>query len=170
MSAVLGVPSSVVWPGIDRDEMVSASSWTEAGRPVPFTPYGWTGSFKGIHALYADGLADTAKGATGTIPAERSGAAIVMVCGEKDMLWPSCPMARAVEARLRSASYRHRVTLLAYPEAGHAAFGVPIEPEKAQPSIASMGGTVDSNLAARADSWPRVLAALDAALKPGASK
>lgn len=168
--AVLGVPSSVVWPGIDRNEMVSDSSWTESGRPVPFTPYGWTGTFKGIHALYADGLADPATGATGTIPAERSGAAIVMVCGEKDMLWPSCPMARAVEARLKAASYRHRVTLMAYPEAGHAAFGVPIDPAKAKPAIASMGGTVDGNLAARADSWPKVLAALDAALMPGAGK
>ncbi len=59
---------------------------------------------------------------------------------------------------------------MAYPEAGHAAFGVPIDPARAKPAIASMGGTVAGNLAARADSWPKVLVALDAALMPGAAK
>lgn len=169
--AVLGVPSSVVWPGIDGATMVSASSWTEEGRPVPYLPYGWSGEWKGIHALYADGLTDTAKAATAAIPAERAGGAIVMVCGEADGLWPSCPMARAVAARLKDRRYAHPVTLLAYRDAGHAAFGPPIDPAAlGAATIGALGGTVAGNLAARADGWPKVLAALDAALQPGAAR
>ncbi|MEG3092756.1 acyl-CoA thioester hydrolase/BAAT C-terminal domain-containing protein [Sphingomonas sp. PB1R3] len=169
--AVLGVPSSVVWPGIDRQGLVTESSWTEDGKPVPFTPYGWTGEWRGIHALYADALADPAKAATGAIPAERAKAAIVMVCGEADGLWPSCPMARAVEARLHAASYRHPVTVLAYPDAGHAAFGPPPDPaSQAARTAASLGGSIAGNRAARVDGWPKVLAALDAALTPEAGR
>ncbi|PVE59837.1 hypothetical protein DC429_05515 [Arthrobacter sp. TPD3018] len=165
--AVLGVPSSVVWPGIDREGLVTESSWTEGGKPVPFTPYGWTGEWRGIHALYADALADPAKAATGTIPIERSQAAIVMVCGEADGLWPSCSMARAVETRLHAAKYAHPVTVLAYPDAGHAAFGPPPEVgTQAADRAVPLGGTVAGNRAARADGWPKVLAALDTALMP----
>ena len=165
--AVLGVPSSVVWPGIDRDGIVTESSWTEGAKPVAFTPYGWTGEWRGIHALYADALADPAKAALGAIPAERAQAAIVMVCGEADGLWPSCPMARAVETRLQTANYRYRVTVLAYPDAGHTAFGPPVDPAS-QPAgtAAPLGGSVAGNRAARNDGWPKVLAALDAALTP----
>lgn len=169
--AILGVPSSVVWPGIDREGVVAESSWTENGRPVAHTPYGWTGEWKGIHALYADGLADAGRAAAGAIPAERSGAAMVLVCGEQDALWPSCPMARAVEARLKTAHYRHGVTVLAYPGAGHAAFGAPVDANAPGAStIGALGGTVAGNIAARADGWPRILAALDAALRPGAAR
>ena len=165
--AVLGVPSSVVWPGIDGPRLVTESSWTEAGKPVPFTPYGWTGEWRGIHALYADALADPTKAALGVIPAERAGGAIVMLCGEADTLWPSCPMARAVAARLSKVGYRHPVTLLAYPDAGHASFGPPLDPAApGTATIGALGGTVAGNSAARADGWPKVLAALDAALMP----
>lgn len=172
--AVLGVPSSVVWPGIDRSGIVTESSWTENGTPVPFTPYGWTGEWRGIHALYADALADPAKAARGAISAERARATIVMVCGEADGLWPSCPMARAVATRLRNANYPYRSTVLAYPDAGHAAFGPP--PDPGTPAAArigtlgGLGGSVAGNAAARADGWPKVLAALDAALAPGTGR
>jgi uncharacterized protein len=169
--AVLGVPSSVVWPGIDGPRLVTESSWTEAGKPVPFTPYGWTGEWRGIRALYADALADPDKAARGAIPAERAGGAIVMVCGEADTLWPSCPMARAVAARLQRVAFRHPVTLLTYPDAGHASFGPPLDPaEPGTATIGALGGTVAGNSAARADGWPKVLAALDAALKPGSGR
>lgn len=164
---VLGVPSSVVWPGIDQASIVTESSWTENGKPIPFTPYGGTGEWRGIRALYADALADPIMAARGAIPAERANAAVVMVCGEADGLWPSCPMARAIAARLRAARYPRGVTLLAYPDAGHAAFGPPIDPASpAAATIGALGGSVAGNNAARADGWPKVLAALDTALKP----
>jgi dienelactone hydrolase len=76
-------------------------------------------------------------------------------------------MAREIVAGLRAAG--RRATLLAYPEAGHAAFGPPASPGTPPPpaeAMAMMGGTAEATDAARADAWPRVLDALDAALKP----
>ena len=91
-----------------------------------------------------------------------------MVCGEQDRLWPSCAMARAIAARLAAARYRYSVTLLAYPDAGHLAFGPPLDPDApGVTKIASLGGTMRGNLAARADGWPKILAALATALRPG---
>ncbi len=167
-AAVLGSPSSVAWAGIEGMSGVTESSWTEAGRPVPFTPYGWTGKWEGILALYAAGLAGP-DGRRGAIPLERVTGPVLMVCGEKDALWPSCPMARDAVAKLKAAG--RQVTLLAYPDAGHAAFGPPATPGTPPPPpevMAMMGGTVEGTTAARADAWPRVLDVLDAALKPWA--
>jgi dienelactone hydrolase len=56
------------------------------------------------------------------------------------------------------------VTILAYPDAGHAVFGVPVE--KTNPNydrLDSMGGTDDGNNAARTDAWPKTLQHLRAA-------
>ena len=163
---VLGVPSSVTWPGIDNANLVTEASWSENGKPVPFVPYGWTGEWKGIHALYADGLNDAAAVERASIPAERVNGPIVMVCGERDSLWPSCPMSQAIQERLRTRSFTHPVTLLSYPEAGHAAFGPPVEASAQNAAMLSFfGGTSAGTTAARTDSWPKVLAAIDAALK-----
>ena len=165
---VVGVPSSVAWAGINADGPESQLSWTEGDRPVPFMPYGWTGRWKGIRAFYEDGLAaNAATHPDAVIPVERINGPLFMVCGEADTLWPSCPMARAVQSRLAANHFRHPVTLLAYADAGHAVFGPPVA--KANPhyaSLASLGGTADGNEAAREDNWPRAVAALDAALKP----
>lgn len=59
--------------------------------------------------------------------------------------------------------------MLSYSDAGHAVFGPPAGPGTPPPSaeaMAMMGGTADATAAARVDAWPRVLDALDAALKP----
>lgn len=165
-AVVLGSPSSVAWAGIDGMSGVNESSWTEAGKPVAFTPYGWTGKWEGLLALYTAGLAG-AEGHRGAIPLERVAGQVTMVCGEKDAIWPSCPMAREVIAGLRASG--RRVMLLSYSDAGHAAFGPPAgsgTPLLSAEAMAMMGGTPDAIDAARVDAWPRVLDALDAALKP----
>ncbi len=166
--AVVGVPSSVAWAGIDGANMVVESSWSEHGKPVPFMPYGWTGSWKGIRALYEDGLAQNgAARADAVIPVERINGPVFMVCGQADTLWPSCPMASAIQQRLTAKAFSHPVTLLAYADAGHAAFGPPVSSANPNyPKLAGLGGTLEANAAAREASWPKALAALDAALGP----
>lgn len=165
---VVGAPSSVAWAGIDTRGLEAASSWTENGRPLPFMPYGWTGHWKGVHALYEDGLAQGAAAhADAEIPVERIAGPVFMVCGEADTLWPSCPMARKIVERLGARGFTHAVTLTAYPAAGHPAFGSPAPPTSPNfAALGSLGGSAEANAAARADSWPRALAAFDAVLKP----
>ena len=117
--------------------------------------------------MYADGLKELPSHPGAIIPVERISARVLLICGEADNLWPSCPMARQMEARANR--YDHpAVTLLAYRDAGHAVSGIPREPS--DPNLASLaksGGSPEGNNRARQDNWPRMLAFLDEALRPG---
>jgi dienelactone hydrolase len=95
------------------------------------------------------------------IPVERIAARILLVCGEADQIWPSCPMARQIQNRLRARG-RPPATLLAYDDAGHLAFGLPLPP--GDPRVASSGGTDPGNRTARSDSWNKAIAFLKAQL------
>jgi hypothetical protein len=72
-------------------------------------------------------------------------------------------MADEIAAR-RVAHRKPPPTILRYPNAGHGVFGPP--PPTAIAALAQFGGTPEGNLAARADSWPKVLAFLAARLRP----
>ena len=166
-AVVAGMPSSVVWAGFSWETFGSkVSSWTEAGKPVSFLPLGSFDRKQGVISVYVGGLAQLATHADAIIPIERTSAPVLLLCGEKDELWPSCAMARQVEARAKQFGHP-AVTVLAYADAGHAVMGLPRQP--GDPDIAklgSMGGSGEGNNAARADGWPKVLGFLKAALNP----
>jgi dienelactone hydrolase len=165
-AVVAAVPSSVVWPGISRTTPNPPSTFTLAGQPLPDLPYGWTGSFKGIYALYADGLKALDQHPDAVIPVERINGPVMLICGKDDSLWPSCPMSEQVSARLTAKAFKYPVQLLEYADAGHAVFGPPAD--RASPNyknLGSLGGSPDGNNAARQDDWPRAMAFMDAALK-----
>ena len=138
---VAGAPSSVVWPGISQGNAVPPSSWSIRGQPLPDLPYGWTGSFISIFALYADGLKAIDAHPDAVIPVERINGPIILVCGQVDTLWPSCPMADQVAARLRQKGFKPAIQVLTYPDAGHAVFGPPVAVTEqiAKASPASVG-------------------------------
>ncbi len=171
---VAGVPSSVAWQGINQKNYADTSgSWSERGKPTAFLPYDVSGGFdpanfmKSIHDMYALSLTRIDKHPDAVIAVERIAGPVMLVCGQADGLWPSCPMSEAVVARLKSTRFRHEVKLLSYPNAGHAAFGPPVPVDS--PRLAEFprfGGDIPGNLAARADGWPRATAFLAAALKP----
>ena len=90
---------------------------------------------------------------------------VLLICGEADTLWPSCPMAEQVKARADAAG-GPTVTILSYDHAAHGVFGVPVP--KSNPNYGNLdtfGGTDDANNAARMDAWPKVLVHLEAALR-----
>jgi dienelactone hydrolase len=127
-------------------------------------PYAFAAYAKaGIFGLYNEALPTLGQHPDAAIPVERIGARILLVCGKADRLWPSCPMADQIAQRLK-AHGRPAPTILSYEDAGHAVFGPPV----AGPHdwLASLGGSADGNNAARADSWPKVVAFLRAALRP----
>jgi dienelactone hydrolase len=170
-AVVAGMPSSVAWQGIDWNflKMIARppnGSWAFAGRPIPFLPYGQPKQFGGpIIQVYEAGLADLAKHQDAIIPIEESDASVLLICGKADTLWPSCPMAGQVKARA-DAEGGPTVTILAYDNAGHAVFGVPVE--RSNPNydkLDSLGGTDDGNNAARTDSWPKVVKHLEEAFR-----
>lgn len=75
-------------------------------------------------------------------------------------------MSEQIAARLRAKDFRFPVTVLEYDDAGHL-FGQSISPDDPNfETISSrFGGTVAGDRHELADSWPRVLAMLDQALK-----
>jgi dienelactone hydrolase len=159
------VPSSVVWPGISRSSAAPPSTFTLAGKPLPDLPYGWSGPATSIYDLYAKGLSAIGEHPDAVISVERINGPIILVCGGKDMIWPSCLMTEQITRRLKAHGFKYSVKQLKYAEAGHAAFGPP-EPrgsDKIQ-KLAALGGTGAGNEAARLDDWPKVMAFMDAAL------
>jgi dienelactone hydrolase len=165
-AVVAGMPSSVVWPGIAWDSMDAAigSSWSENGKPLPFLPYGQPIQMKSIADVYQAGLNQLAAHPTAIIPVERITARVLLVCGEVDTLWPGCVMARLLESRAREHK-GPQVELLAYADAGHGGIGQPLPPgDPRMPALAGSGGTPEGNNKARADSWPRIMGFLKAAL------
>lgn len=163
-AVVAAVPSHVVWQGFDWNfSRVTTSSWSEAGRPMPFLPItdaGWDGD------VYSTALRTAERHPDAAIPVERIAGPVLLLCGEEDSLWPSCPMARAAKARRDAAGGGRETIVLAYRDAGHFGVGPPLAPGRDVPAMITMfGGTKDGNLAARADGWPRTIAFLERALR-----
>ncbi|NBW12805.1 MAG: dienelactone hydrolase [Caulobacteraceae bacterium] len=162
-AVVVGVPSSVVWAGIDMAGGPVGSSWTANGQPLPYTHYDLSKGFTGVFNLYNDSLA--AAPAEARIAVENIHGPVMMISGQADGLWPSSRMANEVEQRLKDHHFAYPVANIAYPDVGHAAFGIPVSPDAPGLQRAtSLGGTVPGLVAARNDGWPRVLAFLRDAL------
>ena len=162
-AVVAAVPSQVAWQGFDWSfAPVNTSSWSEGGKPVPYLPIktvGWNGD------IYGPSLAEAAQHPEAAIPVERIAAPVLLLCGEEDKLWPSCPMARAVKARRDAAHGGLATTLLAYPDAGHFGVGPALPEGRDVPAMITMfGGSEAGNVAARADGWPRTITFLKQAL------
>lgn len=165
---VAAVPSNAVWQGIGGWlDQNPASSFSLAGEPLPDLPFGWTGKMHDIFNRYARGLAALPQHPSALIPVEAINGPVMLICGERDTIWPSCVMAAAAAARLRQRGFPHSVAFLDFPEAGHAVFGPPMAPNDPEyPNLGGLGGSAAANNAARQVDWPRFLAFLDAALKP----
>ncbi len=169
-AVVAAMPSSVVWAGIDWNFGHVGSSWSENGKPLPWLALGKFDfdrvGKEGVIAMYGDGLKTVSQHPETVIPVERTTAPVLLICGEADRLWPSCPMARQIAARAAAAGHP-KVTLLAYADAGHAVQGLPRLPSDPKfDELAGMGGSAVGNNRARQDNWPKILAFLDATLQP----
>lgn len=162
-AVVVGVPSNVVWQGIDQTGAPTGSSWTSEGEPLVYAPYDFSRGFVSIFKLYDDSLPLASPEAE--IPVERIAGPVLMVSGAADSLWPSAEMARRVEARLTARGFAHPVTNLVFADAGHAVFGPPVERDAPGLERAlTVGGTLDGLVDARRQAWPQVLAFLRDAL------
>lgn len=166
-AVVSAQPSSVVWSGIDWEYIFFppyGSSWSEGGKPLPYVTFGGEEGYEyeGIMSGYRSGLRTMDKHPDAVIRVEEIKGAVMLICGELDTLWPSCEMARQVEARAKEKGTK-TVTLLAYDKAGHAGFGLPAkDPE----GLGQLGGTDADNNAARQDAWPKAVEFLKAQLAP----
>lgn len=114
-------------------------AWTYRSREVPFS--GFVDSTDDLSpALIQD---------------ERIRGPLFLDCGGFDATWPSCPMAKAIVARL-ARFHRPAPVLLDYPNAGHGIGDlvpdIPLDYAKLD------GADFQANFVARLDGWPRLLA------------
>ncbi|MEQ1755795.1 MAG: acyl-CoA thioester hydrolase/BAAT C-terminal domain-containing protein [Micropepsaceae bacterium] len=168
-AAIAGMPSSVAWQGLDWNLLKQIfsppdGSWSLNGGAIPYVPY--VKEFNGtLLELYSRSLSHADEHEAAIIRIERTHAAVLLICGKQDTLWPSCPMAEQVKARAVHMGGA-QVTVLAYELAGHGVFGVPVDrQDRNYRQLSSLGGTDDGNNAARTDSWPKVLALLAGAMR-----
>lgn len=167
-AVVAGSPTDVVWQGIDRKSGMVQSSWTSLGRPMAFVPFAPCSECRSLGALYAKSHKDAAAVAAAAIPVETIQGPILLLASRADAVWPSEPMAEALQLRLQQHGFKYRIVLLRYPDGGHFTLGPPA-PEDAKGDADLGGGTADGVVAARRQSWPQVLSFLDRAfhLRPG---
>ncbi|MGH2758121.1 MAG: alpha/beta hydrolase family protein [bacterium] len=160
-AVVAGDPSSAVWPGINWSRPRAQASWIADGEPLltlPYGPFHVSVLFGDLGRFYEGAVERLREHSEAAIAIEQIQAPVLLVCGEADRLWPSCPMSRQLEARAEEAG-TPPVRVLAYERVGHGVLG-PRVPD-GHPSyrwLDRWGGTAAEANAARADGWPIVLA------------
>jgi dienelactone hydrolase len=178
-AVVAFAPSGIGWSALGPHGPLNAAAWTFRGQPIPYV---WDDRMQAgappagggplalcpWHEFAIANLQDRVRAAE--LPVERIRGPILMVSGEADAMWPSTQMAEMAARRAARHGFAHRIEHLHYPGAGHLSAGVPGMPAPTQVrhpltrGFYDLGGTPAGNAAARADSWPRVLAFLADAL------
>jgi dienelactone hydrolase len=167
-AAVLGMPSSVVWDGMTGENYMFgsfSSSWSEGGKPLPHLAYKGQPGSDGLMPVFVNGLKALDRNPAAIIPVERFKGKLMLVCGEAEKLWPSCPMTDQIVARAAKAGAPAPV-VLRYKDAGHGVMGAPFADAATAKKWSKLGGTAEGNAAARIDSWPKIVAFLNAELGP----
>lgn len=163
-AVVAGVPSNVVWQGINMQSWEPKSSWNERGAPVPFLPYDGTRPFVSILDLYVRSLEFQQRHPDAVIPVERINGPVLLVSAGDDRMWPSKAMSDAVIARLDASHFRFPHVNLGYADAGHGVASPPSgDPGMKYPS--NLGGSDEGNAKARQDMWAKVLQFFDQSLR-----
>ena len=174
---IAAMPSDVVWQGFSFDQIDMSdlvSSWSAGGEPLPYARYqmlAWYEWFTGATMLdmFESSRAAVARESDSLIRIEEASGPVLLICGEQDNLWPGCDMARNLEQRADTAGGPD-VALLSYADAGHWGFGASSDlAEDDTKFLGRMGGTADSDMAARRDQWPKILEFLEQTLGRGGS-
>jgi pimeloyl-ACP methyl ester carboxylesterase len=145
-NVVAASPSSFVNTGLPD---TSRAAWTWHGRPVP-------------HASVNDFGTVTPGEPASAIPVQRIRGRVLVLCGQDDLLWPSCPSSDRIAEEVGS-----RAVKVEEPEAGHLIDfplpNLPLAPgaETNDLGTVSEGGSVQADAVGRLDAWPRLLAFLE---------
>ncbi len=169
--------SCVAWEGLHSDPRAPGTepAWSFEGKPVPFLARTDTFSFK-IRAIwgsmthrafstrvtYSGAMKDQAAVDRATIEVEAGDAALLMVAGGRDMVWPSAELSRIAVDRLDSTAGARPHELLLFDNAGHGQ-GIPYRPSTVRQTVTfagtmlEFGGTAPDNAHADEESWARTL-------------
>ena len=131
--AIAIAPTSVTWQGRGKDGAV-VSSWTYKNKPLPFLAWPSPAAGQSINEAVLNTL-DKANWQTheARIPLEQTHAAVLLLSGGQDSVWPATAMAEQVCEHMQ-ATLPNQCTHVDYPKAGHLL----------HPAM-GMGGTTEAN-------------------------
>lgn len=135
---VAAVPSYVVFQA-SNVTLLRDSSWVYHGQDVPFVPYPRLSmaTIKGVLSgasneyldMHLEALKNTESVAAARIKIEKSKAAILLISGKYDQVWPSTLMCKEIMKKLNGSSYSHTYEHLEM-DAGHYVLDYPKSWEK----------------------------------------
>jgi dienelactone hydrolase len=176
VAAVVGIaPGAVVTFAIGRNPLCFfRSSWSLAGRPVPFVPARLTAGVlrelasrrpMEIRVFYDAALENADAVAAATIRVERIRGPILLLSGADDRVWPSSSLAEIAIERLDAHHHPFPYTHVSYARCGHILPlpHFPAATSTEHPQVRRrilLGGTTQANARASVDAWSRLLAFL----------
>ncbi len=159
-AVVAPAPAAVAWQGFDLARIWRSdvgSSWTRGDVEVPYLETAGGSDVRSAWDGYSKAWATVTQDSPAVIPIEQITAPVLLQCGEQDSLTPTCLQAQFLVDRAHERGGPD-VTLLSYPDAGHVSYGTPIAPDDPMyDRIDVYGGTPEANVAAMADSWPKIV-------------
>ena len=122
-----GVPSNMVYAGVDISTMEHGPAWSLNGEPLPYfdwkftdlTPsHLWPGSGEARH-IYLETMLTPGLDDPRWIQVENIKSPILLISGDADAVWPSDIASERVVARLQAKGFEYPVKHLEYRGAGH---------------------------------------------------
>jgi len=128
-SAVVAVCAAhLVHGGLSASSASSVAAWTLGGQAVPYTDFGGTDpeasmvflreAWRSHRPMYLEGWTSAAE-TQSAIPVERGRAAVLLISGTNDELWPASLGSERVIRRLHAHGYPYPCRHVAYQGAGH---------------------------------------------------
>jgi dienelactone hydrolase len=125
-------PAAHVWQGLS-DTMKPASSWSLAGRGLPYVPWVFTpedmvkyqkGELISVRQCYELGLQQSSPQviAEAAIAVEKISAPILMVSGTDDQTWPASDFCRTIANRLKKNNFSYEYKHVSIKGGGHQIF------------------------------------------------
>lgn len=177
-AAVAYVPSHLRWGGFNANGSPDVPAWTHQSEPLPYVRHQPRVDYDEVYKdtaipLTPEFLSAMEEGESvheAVIELETSSAAILLISGDDDQMWPSALFSRKAVERLREKQFPHPFKHLEYAGAGHAIL-MPYVPlpssEIVHPvdgRLYALGGTPEAQAHAIEDSWQKMLVFLDAYL------
>ena len=182
IKAVVGYsPSSVVWRGSAYRPLSfifgsSKSSWTLEGKPVPFVDLrlrlsellgAFVGRLPSLRAMHERSLDDEAAVSAASIAVEKINGPLLLISHTDDQVWPATRLSEMAIQRLEAHKHPFPYAHLSYEGAGHP-IGLPYSaPDVTRLGPFSVGGSLEANGHASADSWTKTLDFLEKHLEHG---
>lgn len=183
-AVIADVPSPFAWQSIGGDYQNAQSSWTVAGKPVPFVPYtaamgaAAAASFTqhkpmDLRPGYVAAMSQSAAVAAAMFHLENVHGPILCLSASDDQIWDSsaqCAMTKSYAQQHRHAYFDEYQD---YAGAGHIFLFATAQRPLIQADAGNfqllLGGTPQANVAAAQQAWPKIFSFLGSALQAGSS-